>query len=551
MPVPHPVAVVVLGCLLASCEGVIGGAASIDPADDPTDVLTSACDPNAAPDAELVRVHRGVYLEALRELIPADALEAASASLRSLPQTQSGRFVAEVEVPSFDVVRAYADIASTVAFAVSEGPALTELSPCLGALETPLRDTDEACLSEFIESFGARVFRHPLSDEERTRARGAYDIGAGTSPSEGVATLLMAMLLEPQFLYYLELDGEEVAPGVAELTSYEIAARLARTLWASIPDEALLEAAAAGFEGEEGEARLAAEIDRMWSDPRTEATVGQFYRDWLELDESAASDALVRFTSHVTYVEDGGMDALFSSRVAFVEDDTLAGIYGLPEGTRGQVELDPGRRAGLLTRAAWLQTTPVPSSNAGHIIHRGAGLSEVLCMPIPPPPPNAFPADDPAEPSGDRQTIRERFAEVTQDAPCSNCHVRLDNFGAVFGHYGSGGEWIDEEEIDFEGERFAMAIDTAAQMSLGGEPSVGLSDAVELSEVAAQSEHVASCLSAQLAENLLARSIRSSDACLVESARDELHGREGSVREALAALVRSPAFSLRSLPESP
>jgi len=543
---------VVLGCLLTACEGVIGGAPSSDePVVEAPVGLGAACDPDAAPAADLIRVHRGVYLEALGELLPASAVESAEASLRSLPRTQSGRFIAETEVASFDVVNAYVDIASTVAFAVSEGPALSELSVCLSELQSPPSATDEACLDAFIDDFGMRVFRRPVHPDEHTQVREAYDIGASTSASEGVATMLMALLLEPQFLYYLELEGEEVEPGVAALTSHEIAARLARALWGSIPDQTLLDAASLGFDGDEGHARLQAEVDRMWDDPRSVTSIGQFYRDWLALDTNPDADALVRFAAHATLEEEGGMDALFLGRTAFIEDDALAETYGFEAGTRGEVLLDAERRAGLLTRAAWLRTTPVPDSNAGHVIHRGAALSEVLCMPVPPPPPDAFPPDDPAEPTGGRQTIRQRFADVTQEAQCSSCHVRLDNFGGAFGHYGSSGEWIDQEEVEFDGEHYAMPIDASAVVAFGEEESVGLNGAVQLSEAAARSEYVAACVGAQLTENFYARPVGGGDACLIQAARDELHAGRASLRQAFVALIRNPAFSLRSLPESP
>ena len=60
-----------------------------------------------------------------------------------------------------------------------------------------------------------------------------------------------------------------------------MAARLARFLWSSVPDEPLLAAAAAGRLSDPG--GLRAETERMLADPRSRRFVREFTDQWIDL----------------------------------------------------------------------------------------------------------------------------------------------------------------------------------------------------------------------------------------------------------------------------
>lgn len=542
--------------LLIGCQGTIEDLAdpSMPGGDIPPIDLTAACDPSVAPEADLLRIDRQSYQAALRSLFGDANIAAVASSVEGVPNTQSGQYGSEVEVPSFDAVNSYVDVASSLAFYVTgDLSRLNPVSECMSALGDPLSASDEACISDFIDEFGLRLTRRPLSDEDHARFAEAYAIGAEHDVASGVATLLMSMLLDPRFLYHFEIDGEEREPGVITLTSYEIAARLARVLWRSIPDDELLSAASAGFEGEEGAARLRAQIDRMWENPAAREGFRRFVREWTALrHDGPAVRALLEFATSMVYERDATLAELFLDRTAFIEDDDVARVYGLPAGTRGEVQLGAEHRAGLLTRAGWLATTAVNNTNAGHIIHRGKALSELLCVPVPPPDDNLFPDDDPSAPTEELRTIRQRFNDVTAEQPCVSCHVRLDGFGAPFGNFDFEGAYIEEELANFEGTEHRMPIDSSATVDMGDGERIDVASAVEISEAAAQSESVAACLGAELTENMMGRPVTRADACLVQAAQELLSPSQStSVRDALFAIVTSPSFSVRSVPEAP
>lgn len=540
----------VLVLILAGCQGTIGDMPG-EQATPPIE-LSEECDPSVAPDAELLRIDRRAYESALRSLFGDENVMAVASSVTGVPNTQSGQYRSEVEVPSIDVIQSYVDVASSMAFYLTDDPIrLTAISECLPALSEPLSASDEACLSGFIDDFGLRLTRRPLSAEDHARFVEAYELGSADGAPTGVATLLMSMLLDPRFLYHFEVDGEE-RDGVIALTSYEVAARLARVLWKSIPDDALLAAAEEGFEGAEGEARLRAQIERMWSTPAAREGFRGFIQEWVALrHEGPATDALLEFATNMVYEREGTLAELFLDRTAFIENAELAEVYGLPADTRGEVQLGDEHRAGLLTRAGWLATSAIDDTNAGHIIHRGKSLSDLLCVPIPLPDDDVFPDDDPADPTEGLRTIRQRFTDVTSEQPCSSCHVRLDALGAAFGHFDFEGAYIEDERITVDGEEHRLTIDSSSSVNVGDDTLVDVESAVDISEAAAQSEGVAACVGAELTENMMGRDVVPSDACLIQAAQNLLSpSRTTSVSEALFAIVTSPSFSVRSIPEA-
>src|SRR6185369_11483509 len=66
------------------------------------------------------------------------------------------------------------------------------------------------------------------------------------------------------------------------LGPYEIASRLAYTFWQTMPDDALLAAAADGSIATD--AGFAAQLERVFGDARTQGTLWQFWNEWLALE---------------------------------------------------------------------------------------------------------------------------------------------------------------------------------------------------------------------------------------------------------------------------
>lgn len=532
--------------ILFGCVGAISSPPERDPI---APVESTVCDPSAAPEVGLLRIDRQTYVSGLEAVFGSEVMTAIEAELQGLPTTQNGVYSSELDTPSFALISAYSDVAAALAFELADHPEqLGEAHACLIGLEVEDPATD-ACLGGLVDDLAPQILRRPLQSADRARFLEAYADGAAGGTAEGVASVLMTLLLDPRFLYFVEIDGEETSDGHLRLTSHELAARLARTIWRSIPDDELRAAADAGLEGE----RLQEQVARMWEDPRARAGFADFFGDWLELNDGVERDESLRFVEHIAFDRTAGLEAMFLDRTAFIEDEAMALRYGLDASARGEVELPEDERAGILTRAGWLQTLEVPGSNAGHVIHRGVSLARLVCRPVPDPDPNLFPDEDPAEASGAETSIRERFAEVTQDEPCASCHQYIDGFGAPFGHYGSLGEWIDVEVNEgSDGGHFETAIDTNASLLIAGGEQQPVGDALELSEALAGSDEVAQCFAEQLVQNSFGRPVDRFDGCATDAALEVLRrpdADEGSIRDAVVALFASTAFTERAYPE--
>jgi hypothetical protein len=549
------------------------GTATTDPGDDGDSTgadtgVPAGCDADARPRAALVRMARDNYVHALAQVFGDDALVTIAATIDTLPKATSGAFATEVPTAGFAEVSAYFNIASQLAYELTKDTAsLTTLAECLPDV-APGATADDPCIAEVIDRYGMRLLRRPLTDEDRARLAGDYAVGAEHSVAEGVSTALLGMLLDPRFLYFVETDGEEIEPGIVALTDHELAARLARVLWDSVPDDELLDAATAGLDDE----TLLAQVERMLADDRARPAISRFTRDWLTLDvlpqppaalfadaetreavRVAMQDELARFVERVTIDEDGTYADLLLDRGASIDSPELASLYGVAVGD--DIEL-PDNRAGLLTRAGWLATQEVIRSNAGHIIKRGHRLGDFLCRPVPPPDPGNFPTEDPADPSTNPDAgIRERFREAAAEPQCAGCHTVLDSYGGPFGHYGAAGEWIDVERIDVDGESVDVEIDAAGLPTLDeplDEP-VAVDGAIELSAAIASSKVGPECLATQLTRNALARPVEpdAGDGCLDETVRAALAPADGepkSIREAIVALVTSAHFREVAVP---
>ena len=330
---------------------------------------------------------------------------------------------------------------------------------------------DRACAEALLDGFARRAWRRRLDEPERQSLLGLFDETAPQyGDAEAIGLMIQALLQSPQFLYRLELDvgpepsGEEALPeGARALSGEELATRLAFFLWQSTPDEALLDAAERG--DLHSEAGLREQAARLLKDERAEEMLSDFTHQWLELErlEGAARDparfpqfspqlreAMIeetdRFTRHIVFeAEEGTLKALLGAPLTFVNAE-LAALYGVPFEQGGepwqQVELDPTRRAGVLSHPSLL--TALAYSEQGSPILRGVFvLDRLMC-------------DELKEPGASTDltiplveagmTTRERFARQTSRPDCNACHQVINPLGFGFSNFDAIGQWIDTDQ---------------------------------------------------------------------------------------------------------
>lgn len=423
--------------------------------------------------------------------------------------------------------------------------------------------SDAACAVKLYEAFAERAFRHPLKDDERSWLTQSWAaLPAGASVALKLEAISELILQAPQFLY-LYASGKP-AGAVNLLDGHERAQRLSYFLWDSLPDSALLAAAAGGeLDTPQG---VRQQAERMLGDERAKPVLRSFLARWLELDgatilpglDSTPKDAdlypgfdaalrgsmrreLDAFMDYVMFEKDGSLDALFSSPRAYV-NGPLAKLYDVtgPQSADewAWVELNPEQRAGMLTRAGFLAVHA--NQTATSPIRRGVYLlREVLCFNLPPPPANVnnTPVEvTDADAAGGITTVRQATLQRTGNPTCAGCHDSINQLGFAFEHYDAIGRWQDKE-VGTGG-----VIDASATLAHAGAGSDGPVDgALELSAKLAKSPEVARCATNKWFEVALRRSPVELDACSVSTIRAKVT-QTPSIRELLLAIAESDAF---------
>jgi hypothetical protein len=361
---------------------------------------------------------------------------------------------------------------------------------------------DHACAEVFVDDFGPRAFRRPLTAEERTALLAIHDdVAAIDGFADGIGTVVATVLQSPQFLYLVEEGGDEIEPGVFRLTDFEIATRLSYLLWDSMPDDALFAAAAAGeLQDDDG---IAAQVDRMLAvTDKSGPALERFVREWTRYDgvptydkdatvfptfdaELTASmdEELSRYVRGVLQGESPTLRRLLTSTTTEV-DARMAAFFGVAAPAQGWAQVDTADgRVGLLGRPALLAEHSTAASTAP--IFRGRLVrTQFLCDEIPPPPPDAM-AKAPEYPPD--ATERERTAILIGHLDCGGCHGLMNPIGLGF------------EPFDAIGALRTTDVDGSPVDDLGdvlaGPPGVGgeFHGIAELADKMSGSDDVAAC----------------------------------------------------------
>ena len=289
-------------------------------------------------------------------------------------------------------------------------------------------------LKAFSLRFAQSAYRRPLTDEQKADLAKIYE---GVAPEVAAKRAFIFTLSNPAFLY----------PGIGPQDDYAVASRLALTLWDSVPDVALLKAAAAGQLKDAAQVRQHAR--RMMKDPRAKSKLRDFLHHWLHVEEGAeiAKDqkeypgfdrgvvmdlrtSLDLFAESIVWSEESDYRQLLLSDTILM-NDRLAKFYGqkIEAGAGFQpVKMDADQRAGVLTHPYVLATFSYTKSSSP--IHRGVFVTRNILGRMLKPPPMAIAfMDDKFDPSF---TMREKVTELTSKPACMSCHVTINPLGFSF-----------------------------------------------------------------------------------------------------------------------
>lgn len=447
----------------------------------------------------------------------------------------------EVEISDENVIGYRSNITSSLDRSSAQAVMLSATDVAAQAAPNIAAQCGSACDDWVFDNIAARLFRRPLAPEDRVIYQAVYDEGVAEGGSEeGVRWLVEAIIQSPRFLYLLETPNAE-----GRLDGYSLGARLANSLWGTIPDEELLTAAAAG--DLETQAGLRIQAERMISDDRFAHAMEEFVEQWLKLEEledvaarpdfaalpDEEREALLHEPGYFLAVHIWGgaqLEHLLTSTVT-PYDSRLDAFYGdesvsVDGGTRF---VDPARRAGLITlpavQAALAHADLTSPSRRGMVV-----MANLLCAPPPPPPPGVSPTLPPAEPGA---TLRQRLAAHFEDPTCAGCHRMMDGIGFTFEHYDELGRYRSEESP-------GVPIDASSDFHIAGHPIV-VDDAIGMMGELAPRWDVATCFASQWIRFATGVGENEDAVCLIDEMG--LAGRsDGGIREMILTYVESEWF---------
>jgi hypothetical protein len=400
----------------------------------------------------------------------------------------------------------------------------------------------EAKVRDFCRKFAERAFRRPLSDEQKSFYLDRQ-FKAVKSPDAAVKRVVLLVLKSPRFLYH------EVSGG---LDAHDVACRISYGLWDSLPDQALLDAAAAGKLATREQ--IAAQAERMVSDLRTRAKVREFLLQWLRVDRAAdvskdpklfpqfspaiASDLR---TSLELFLDDAVWSDSSDFRRLLLADELylngrLAQFYGakLPADASFQkVKLDEKERAGLLTHPYLMAAFAYTATSSP--IHRGVFLSRGVLGRTLPAPPAAVAPLAPDLHAG--LTTRERVSLQTSPKSCQMCHAMINPLGYTLEHFDAVGRFRKDEK--------GKPIDATGTYQTRSGETVTFTGARNLATYLAGSEETHSAFVQQLFHYLVKQPIRAFGSQELTELRDFFEHHDFNMRKLMVEAIASSALTPR------
>ena len=129
-----------------------------------------------------------------------------------------------------------------------QGPGATPSRDKIFVCHPTAAAEEQACAEKIFTGLAHRAYRRPVAADDLPQLLALYKQGAETGGFEaGVRLALQKILVSPDFIFRVELDPADSAPGsVRTVSDIELASRLSFFLWSSIPDDELLAVAERG-----------------------------------------------------------------------------------------------------------------------------------------------------------------------------------------------------------------------------------------------------------------------------------------------------------------
>ncbi|HEY6080782.1 MAG TPA: DUF1592 domain-containing protein [Polyangiaceae bacterium] len=492
-----------------------------------------------------------------------DLLDDPSSPGNAFPSELSGNGFgndADSQPVGSELANQYVLVSETVAAAVTAPARIATLAPCAAQIGPTSDAASEAsCVRTVLDGLLPKALRRAVLAGETDSFLALFQsVRPSSDFPTSLATVIEAVLQSPELIYKPEL-GTPVAgkPHLLQPTGYEMATRLSYLYWASMPDDQLRAAAAAGsLSTPEG---VRAQAERLLNHARTREVVHHFFDKLLPISElsSLARDA-VKYPDYSpqlgafmreetqTFLEDlifgGGPGAPPSAQTgswpmamtashSFLNEE-LAAFYGVPGVTGASfrwVDMSASPRRGLLTQAGVL-AGPIHTNHENPVVRGSFVVQKLLCTPIPFPTGAIASKVTPPDPES-AATARQRFTQHSKDPVCRGCHVSMDGIGYALENYDVIGQYRTQEN--------GVTIDASGESPLLAAPFNG---AAELGQRISESPGAQDCFATQWMNFGYGRTLQENEICSMQSVQSKFKDAGYNIKELLLALTQSDAF---------
>lgn len=435
-----------------------------------------------------------------------------------------------------------------------------DLIPC-----EPTGVGDAECARAFVESFGAKAYRRPLTADE-LRSYTELTVAWATAEGDFLAGATLAvetMLQSPHFLFLVPQARDSA------VKQWDTASRLSYALWNTLPNSDLFEAAESRHL--ESRQEIEAVARRMLDRPEAQGALDGFFAQWMRFDrlrsavkdrnryrdysqtvaESMTEESL-RLFRHLAW-NDLDFREFFNADYTFV-DDFLTTIYGMPDPQVPFGKTPYGTdsmRGGILGHGTFLAQTGKPINTSP--TERGLFVREhFLCQTIPPPPPGVDASLPPLALGARPMTIRMTMESLhAPETACASCHKLVDPIGFGFEHFDTVGAYREEEPVRVEptpqqerqgmkAETHHLAIDSTGYIA--GIEDSDFRSPREAGRILADSETCQKCVVKQLFRYFFGRHETKHDAELIERAYNRFRESGFLFRELVLGLLVTEEF---------
>jgi mono/diheme cytochrome c family protein len=424
-------------------------------------------------------------------------------------------------------------------------------------------DGEEAAATANLRQLARRAFRRPVSEEELARYVTLYRDarGDGLSFDEAVLYAMRAIFVSPHFLFIAESSPQQ-AGQPEPLTDHELATRLSYFLWASTPDDKLLQLADAGQLQEDEQLREQTMRLLKARGTHLRDSMEHFVGSWLGTADLGRTKKIDR--ERHAWVRDPHVAALRNQPIYALEsilqnNDSILTLIDAPwtflngelvrvyKIRRQEIKADFVQRlvrvdlpesyrvrGGLLGMGGVLAVSSYPRRTSP--VLRGAWvLEKMLGVELPPPPPNVPPLDESAD-VAQAQTVRQRLEQHRADPNCASCHDRIDPLGFALENFDELGRWRDRDD--------GGQIDALAEL-LDGTTIDGVSGLKQY--LLEHRDTFARVLTRKMLGYALGRSLRPADLSTVEAIVERLAENDYRSHELLFGIVMSRPFREKML----